>query len=84
MNLTKKQQIEVTAKDLFWNHGFKDVTIADICKEAKVSRKQFYRYYEDKTELVVFILSKMLEDVVSEKEKEARLIDEYGYLTYFG
>lgn len=59
MKLTKKQQIEVTAKELFWKHGFKKVSIDEICKKANVSRKTFYTFYENKSALVIFILSEM-------------------------
>ena len=59
MKLTKKEQIEQTAKELFWKHGFKKVSIDEICKKAKVSRKTFYTFYENKSALVLFILKEM-------------------------
>ena len=63
MKLTKKQQIEQKAKELFWKHGFKKVSIDEICKKANVSRKTFYTFYENKTALVIFILRQMTEDI---------------------
>lgn len=65
MKLTKKEQLETTAKDLFWKHGFKKVSIDEICKKASVSRKTFYTFYENKTALVIFILKKMTNDVMA-------------------
>ena len=59
MKLTKKQQIEKKAKELFWKHGFKKVTIEEICKKSNVSRKTFYTFYENKSALVIFILKEM-------------------------
>lgn len=65
MKLTKKEQLETTAKDLFWKHGFKKVSIDEICKKASVSRKTFYTFYENKTALVIFILKKMTNDFMA-------------------
>lgn len=69
MKLTKKQQIEHKAKELFWKHGFKKVTIDEICKKANVSRKTFYTFYENKTALVLFILKEMTDEAFVETRK---------------
>ena len=63
MKLTKKEQIEITAKDLFWKHGFKKVSIDEICKKANVSRKTFYTFYENKNALAIFILQSLVESI---------------------
>lgn len=63
MKLTKKEQIEGKAKELFWKFGFKKVTIDEICKKANVSRKTFYTVYENKTALVLFILNETIENI---------------------
>jgi AcrR family transcriptional regulator len=65
VKLTKKEQIEHKAKELFLKHGFKKVTIDEICKKANVSRKTFYTFYENKTALVVFILNEIIENIKS-------------------
>jgi AcrR family transcriptional regulator len=62
MKLTKKQQIERKAKELFWKHGFKKVTIDEICKKANVSRKTFYTFYENKTALVLYIFNEVMDE----------------------
>ena len=69
MKLTKKQQIEQKAKELFWKHGFKKVTIDEICKKANVSRKTYYTIYENKNALVLFILNETIENMKSENLK---------------
>lgn len=69
MKLTKKQQIEYKAKELFWRHGFKKVTIDEICKKANVSRKTFYTFYENKNALVMYILSETIDGMKSENLK---------------
>jgi len=63
MKLTKKEQLEITAKDLFLKHGFKKVSIDEICKKANVSRKTFYTFYENKNALVLFILREMVDGI---------------------
>lgn len=68
MKLTKKQQIELKAKELFWKHGFKKVTIEEICKKATVSRKTFYTFYENKSALVIFLLQQLTEEKMAEYE----------------
>ena len=65
MKLTKKEQIEITAKDLFWKHGFKKVSIDEICKKSNVSRKTFYTFYENKNALVIFIFHDTIESIKS-------------------
>lgn len=69
MKLTKKQQIEHKAKELFWKHGFKKVTIDEICKKANVSRKTFYTIYENKNALVLYILNETIEKMKTENIK---------------
>ncbi len=66
MKLTKKQQIEQKAKELFWKYGFKKVTIEEICKKAAVSRKTFYTFYENKSALVIFLLQQMTDAKITE------------------
>ena len=53
-NLTtnpKYLDIFKTAKDLFWKYGIKRVSIEEICKEAKVSKMTFYKFFPNKIEL---------------------------------
>ena len=68
MKLTKKQQIEHKAKELFWKHGFKKVTIDEICKKANVSRKTFYTFYENKTALVVYTFNEVMDEAFATYE----------------
>lgn len=63
-DMTKKEKIESVAKELFFKHGFKKVTIDEICKKAHVSRKTYYTFYENKTALVLFILNEILSGTI--------------------
>jgi AcrR family transcriptional regulator len=62
--MTKKQKIEHIAKELFFKHGFKKVTIDEICKKAHVSRKTYYTFYENKIALVLFIIDEISSDTI--------------------
>ncbi len=62
--MTKKDQIEQTANELFMKHGFKKVTVDEICRKAKVSRKTYYTYFENKNALVLSILEKMTSKMI--------------------
>lgn len=62
MKLTKKQQLEQKAWELFWKHGFKKVTIDEICKKSNVSRKTFYTFYENKNALVIYLYNKVIDE----------------------
>ncbi len=57
--MTKKEKIEHTARELFWKHGFKKVSIDEICKTAHVSRKTYYTYYSNKNAIVLAILESL-------------------------
>lgn len=58
----KFDSIFATAKDLFWKYGIKRVSIEEICKEAKVSKMTFYKFFPNKIELAKTIL----EDTIGE------------------
>ena len=63
-SMTKKEKIEHIAKELFLKHGFKKVTIDEICKKAHVSRKTYYTFYENKIALVLFIINEISTDTL--------------------
>jgi len=47
MNETKRRILD-KSKKLFKEKGFKDTTINEICKEAKISKHTFYYYFDSK------------------------------------
>ena len=51
-------EILEAAKELFFKHGFKRISIEDICNKANVSRRTFYVYYENKTDLLIKLLDR--------------------------
>ncbi len=62
----KYSDILAAARVLFWKHGFKRVSVDEICKEAKASKMTFYKYFDNKTELAKTIFDNLVES--GEKE----------------
>jgi AcrR family transcriptional regulator len=60
------------AKELFFKHGFKRISIEDICNHAEVSRRTFYVYYENKTDLLI----KLFEYIYEADLKNIRAISD--------
>lgn len=62
----KQGQILAVARELFWKHGIKRVSVEEICRTAGVSKMTFYRYYPNKKELakeaISFILQNAMKD----------------------
>lgn len=61
----KKTQLLQTGQELFWKHGFKKVSIDEICLKSKVSKMTFYRFFSNKTALAKAILDKVIADSCS-------------------
>lgn len=49
--ISTESKILDAGRELFWKHGFKRVSIDDICENAGVSKMTFYRYFPNKIEL---------------------------------
>ncbi len=62
----KLQQIYETAKAMFMRYGFKRVSVEEICREAGVSKMTFYKFFDNKFDLIKFILEKLTYDSLSE------------------
>jgi len=52
----KHGQITETAHNLFMRHGIKRITIEEICRTAGVSKMTFYKYFDNKNDLAIFVL----------------------------
>ncbi len=61
----KQQQLIQTATELFSAHGFKRVTIDEICKTANVSKMTFYKYFKNKV-----VIAKAVLDFIYSQGKE--------------
>ena len=60
----KLNQIITTSKNLFWKYGTARVTIEEICKESKVSKRTFYKHFKNKQVLIKFILELITNDAI--------------------
>jgi AcrR family transcriptional regulator len=58
----KHEDILKTAKDLFWKHGFKRVSVEEVCEKANVSKMTFYKHFENKIELAKTVFNKVVEE----------------------
>lgn len=47
------------AKDLFWKHGFRRVSVEEICKKSGISKMTFYRYFPNKIEVAKAVFDKV-------------------------
>ncbi|MGW8314580.1 MAG: TetR/AcrR family transcriptional regulator [Bacteroidales bacterium] len=65
----KYRDILATGKDLFWKHGFRRVTVEEICQESGVSKMTFYKYFPNKAELAKAILDKLFSESMNEFKK---------------
>lgn len=60
---SKQAALVTTAFMLFRKHGLQRVTIEEICVTAKVSRVTFYKHYNGKDELFLYIIRSLIEDL---------------------
>ncbi|MBT8194934.1 MAG: TetR/AcrR family transcriptional regulator, partial [Bacteroidia bacterium] len=50
-----RQRILIGARDLFYNHGIKKITMDGIARHLSISKKTIYKEFNDKNEIVVEI-----------------------------
>ncbi|MCP2265659.1 TetR family transcriptional regulator [Promicromonospora thailandica] len=60
-----QERLTTAALDLYLEHGYENVTVADIAERAGLTRRSFFRYFPDKRE-VLFAGSERLPAVLRE------------------
>jgi AcrR family transcriptional regulator len=61
--LTDRRAIIInTARELFWKHGFRRVSVEEISEKAGISKMTFYRYFPNKVELAKTVFRSVVED----------------------
>ncbi len=70
MRKTKRIQLLQTGRELFFRYGFRRITVEEICETANVSKMTFYRYFDNKTELLKEVVVRLFD----EGEREYRRI----------
>jgi AcrR family transcriptional regulator len=58
----KYDDIVTTARELFWKHGFRRISVEEICQKAGVSKMTFYKHFSNKTELAIEISRRMFDE----------------------
>ena len=61
-NNKKFSAILETSRVLFWKYGYRRVTIEEICREAKVSKMTFYRFFQNKLELARAVFDRVADE----------------------
>jgi AcrR family transcriptional regulator len=57
-----RKHILTTARSLFWKHGFRRVSIEEICECSEISKMTFYRYFPNKTELAKTVFLTVIDE----------------------
>ncbi len=65
----KYQDLLATARELFFKHGTKRVTIEEICEKAGVSKMTFYKFFRNKEDLSIRMLSQINDRILGEQDE---------------
>ena len=57
----KARQLVDEAEKLFLRYGLEKVSVEEICQAAKVSKMTFYRYFQNKIHLFLFIINRIMD-----------------------
>lgn len=75
---------------LVMNKDFKKLTVSEICQEAGISRKTFYKYFKDKNDIVEYILirdiiqpMKQLSGLYSNMDLPSGMILDWQYQQFY-
>jgi AcrR family transcriptional regulator len=60
------------AKELFWKHGIRRVSIEEICQKAETSKMTFYRYFPNKLELAKTVIDRFYDEGMTNFRKLIR------------
>lgn len=76
----QKERIIAGARELFFRHGMKSVTMDDLAAHLAISKKTLYQYYDDKEELIYEITAEEIRfhaaEVTTIREQAADSIEE--------
>ena len=59
------EKIETTFLSLILKYRYEDITISQICKQAKINRSTFYAHYDDINDLIIKIEGKFAKGMAS-------------------
>lgn len=78
-----RRAIELAARKLFAERGFHGTTLADITSAAGKSAAVFYRYFDDKEDLLASLAESFLHDIVTPSGMSVPLPDSPQDTDYF-
>lgn len=58
----KYLSLHATGKELFWKHGFRRVSVEEICRKSGVSKMTFYKYFPNKFELAKTVFRNVVDE----------------------
>lgn len=64
-----KENILISSKDLFSKYGYKKVTMDEVAKASKVTKKTVYSYFSDKQTLVKELINIELKTMMKEVDR---------------
>ena len=64
----RQEAILASGRALFLRHGIRKVRVEEICVDARVSKRTFYKYFRDKNALAVEVLAQLFQDGRSQIE----------------
>ena len=72
----KEEQIIEVARELFHKFGFKKVSMDEIAREAGVTKKTIYRYFDSKEALLEYFIQEELQNMKAiVEEVESKNLD---------
>jgi AcrR family transcriptional regulator len=74
--LESRDEILKAATTLFATHGFHETSMAEVAREAKVSKALIFWHFKTKEELFFAVLGRLLEPYVIDFTEEAGALDE--------
>ncbi len=58
-----------TARELFFRHGTKRVTVEEICEKAEVSKMTFYKYFKNKNDILLTLMKRYFDEAIARYEE---------------
>ncbi len=67
---SKRSRFFVSAEPLFDRFGYRKTTIEDVCRAASMSKRTFYQLFSDKRDLLLQLVSSVMNDATQQWETE--------------
>ena len=81
--LPTKEFIRGCAFDLFREKGYDNVSVANICSKAGISRSAFYYYFKTKSQVMGSLFSDLIPDNIELIMEKQETEDEWDFLWWF-